>query len=101
VPTRRGRVPACLDDDAGQIVISGWRTPEVPAGVTERTHLLDMWVIFVNISPVMDPVIHEERKAPECRQPLHPGPVFQYFGALLRTSQKQPVRERTLHAVGR
>jgi len=29
-----------------------------------------MWVIFVNISPVMGPVIHEERKAPACRPSL-------------------------------
>jgi hypothetical protein len=33
--------------------------------------MLDMWVIFVNISPVIGPVIHEERKAPACRQSLH------------------------------
>ena len=26
--------------------------------------MLDMWVIFVNISLGIDPVIHEERKAP-------------------------------------
>jgi hypothetical protein len=26
--------------------------------------MLDMWVIFVNISLVIGPVIHEERKAP-------------------------------------
>jgi len=34
----------------------------------ERSLMLDMWVIFVNISPVIGPVIHEERKAPACRQ---------------------------------
>jgi len=33
--------------------------------------MLDMWVIFGNISPVIDPVINEERKAPVCRQSLH------------------------------
>jgi hypothetical protein len=33
--------------------------------------MLDMWVIFVNISPVIGPVFHEERKAPACR-PLLP-----------------------------
>jgi len=32
--------------------------------------MLDMWVIFVNISLGIDPVIHEERKAPACRQAL-------------------------------
>src|ERR1019366_7326583 len=42
--------------------------PEIRPASSERTHLLDMWVIFVNISRVMDPMIHEERKAPACRQ---------------------------------
>jgi hypothetical protein len=30
----------------------------------KRPQLLDMWVIFVNISSVIGPVIREERKAP-------------------------------------
>ena len=34
--------------------------------------LLDMWVIFVNISPVIGPVIHEERNAPACLSTIAP-----------------------------
>jgi hypothetical protein len=30
--------------------------------------MLDMWVIFVNISPVIGPVIHEERQTPACAE---------------------------------
>jgi len=37
----------------------------------ERTDLLDMWVIFMDISPGKDPVVPEERKASVCRALLH------------------------------
>ena len=58
------------------------RRPGLPKHLTSTGHcargvsdvgrplLLDMWVIFVNISPVIGPVIHEERKAPACRPSL-------------------------------
>jgi hypothetical protein len=36
----------------------------MPQRLPDFTLMLDMWVIFVNISPVIGPVIHEERKAP-------------------------------------
>jgi len=45
--------------------------PDATTSTARRPLMLDMWVIFMDISPGKDPVVPEERKASVCRALLH------------------------------